>query len=332
MKSKVLIPQPIAKAGIDYLSDRGYELLCPGASGHDDMVRNIADCEALLLRTAPVDKEILEAGKKLRLVARHGAGFDHVDIQAAAELGIWVTNAPLSTSCSVAEYTMGMILMLAKRIPFFINELKKGNFTARMQYTGMEIANKTLGIIGLGRIGIEIAKKAINGFAMKVTAYDPFCPSDRVPPGVRMGQTLEAVVKEADFISLHVPNTPETKKFFGAALFDLMKPGAYFINAARGELFDEAALRKALESEKIAGAVIDVYDPEPPSPDNPLFKAPNLIATPHIASNTAEATAKMALHAAQEIHRVLSGEKPLWPVNKPVFRTSKTNQKSGMEK
>jgi D-3-phosphoglycerate dehydrogenase len=318
MKTKVLIPQPIAKEGIDYLSKRGYELLHLNSSDHENLLRNIADCEAILLRTALVDKEIVEAGKKLRIVARHGAGFDNVDIEAAAERGIWVTNAPLSTNCSVAEYIMAIILMLAKRIPFFINALKEGNFAVRMQYTGMEIEKKTLGIIGLGRTGAEIAQKAINGFTMKVVAYDPFCPPDRVPPGVRMEQSLETVVKEADFISLHVPNTPETKKMFGASLFDLIKPEAYVINCSRGEVLDDVALAKALEEGKIARAAVDVYDPEPPSPDNPLFKAPNLIATPHIASNTAEANAKMALHAAMEIHRVLSGEKPLWPVNKPL--------------
>jgi D-3-phosphoglycerate dehydrogenase len=318
MKAKVLIPQPIAREGTDYLREQGYELVCPAAWTPGDMLKNVQDCGAILLRTAVVNKEVLEAGKKLRIVARHGAGFDNVDTDAAAERGIWVTNAPLSTNCSVAEYTMAMILMLAKRIPFFINALKEGNFAVRMQYTGMEIENKTLGIVGLGRIGAEIAKKAINGFTMKVVAYDPFCSSDRVPPGVRMEQSLETLVKEADFISLHVPNTPETKKMFGASLFDLMKPEAYIINCSRGEVMDEEALRKALEAGKIAGAAVDVYDPEPPLPGNPLFKAPNLIATPHIASNTMEANAKMALHAAQEIHRVLSGEKPLWPVNNPL--------------
>jgi D-3-phosphoglycerate dehydrogenase len=316
---KVLIPQPVAREGTDYLREHGYELACPAAGKAEDMLRNVQDCSAILLRTAVVNKEILEAGKGLRIVARHGAGFDNVDIGAAAERGVWVTNAPLSTNCSVAEYAMAMILMLAKGIPLFINALKEGNFAVRMQHTGMELENKTLGIVGFGRIGAEIAKKAMNGFAMKIVAYDPFCPPDRVPPGVRMEQSLETLAKKADFISLHVPNTPETKKMFGASLFELMKPEAYVINCSRGEALDDAALAKALEEGKIAGAAVDVYDPEPPSPDNPLFKAPNLIATPHIASNTAEANAKMALHAAMEIHRVLSGEKPLWPVNNPVF-------------
>jgi D-3-phosphoglycerate dehydrogenase len=186
-----------------------------------------------------------------------------------------------------------------------------------MHYTGMEIENKTLGIIGLGRIGAEIAKKAINGFNMKVFAYDPFCSPDRAPPHVRLEQELETVLKESDFVSLHVPNTPATKKMFGAPQFDIMKPEAYLINCSRGEVIDEEALAKALEAGKIAGAAVDVYDPEPPAGDNPLLSLPNVIATPHIASNTAEATTKMALHAAMEIHRVLSGENPLWPVNKP---------------
>jgi D-3-phosphoglycerate dehydrogenase len=317
MKAKVLIPQPVAGEGMDYLREQGYEPVCLETPEH--MRGSVQECDAILLRTAAVNRDILEAGKKLRIVARHGAGFDNVDIEAAAGLGIWVTNAPLATTCSVAEHTITSLLMLAKRIPFFVKGLEGGNFSVRMQQSGMEVEHKVLGVIGLGRIGRETAKKAMLGLGMRVSAYDPLCPVERMPDGVIKRDTLEAVLEEADFVTLHIPALPGTKKMFGAAQLKAMKPTAYVINCARGEAVDEEALVRALREGTIAGAAIDVYDPEPPSMDNPLFKLSNVICTPHIASNTVEANARMALHAAQEIHRVLSGEPPLWPVNKPVF-------------
>jgi D-3-phosphoglycerate dehydrogenase len=315
---KVLIPQPIASEGKTFLQEHNYELVCLNAFGRGDMLKNIADCEAVLLRTAIIDKEIVEAGKNLRIIARHGAGFDNVDIAAAAACGVWVTNAPMSTTSSVAEYTITAMLLLAKRVPFFMKGLKEGNFAVRMQQSGMELENKSLGIIGLGRIGSEVAKKALNGFGMKVLAYDPFCPPEKVPSGVELCRDISLVLPASDFITLHMPNIPETAKMFGGPQFSAMKKSAFFINCARGEIVDEDALVKALKNGTIAGAAIDVYSPEPPSMDNPLLHLENVIATPHIASNTVEANTKMALHAAMEIHRVLSGEKPFWPVNKPL--------------
>jgi D-3-phosphoglycerate dehydrogenase len=315
MKAKILIPQPVAKDGTDYLLDQGYELVCPGSSRREDILGNLADCEAVLLDTARVDREILEAGKTLRVVARHGASFDNVDIETAARRGVWVTNTPLSANCSVAEYAMTLMLMLAKGIRFFDRAVKEGNFAARTQWAGMELENKTLGIIGLGRIGSTLAQKAARGFGMEIFAYDPLCPPDRAPPEASLQEDIEAVLKEADFVSLHVPNIPETKKMFGPPLFGLMKTGAYFINCSRGDAVDEGALLRALEEGRVAGAALDVYESEAPA--KALLSLPNVIATPRIASHTVEARIKTALHAAMEIHRVLSGERPLWPVNRP---------------
>jgi D-3-phosphoglycerate dehydrogenase len=319
MGPKILIPRPIAKDGTDYLLEQGYEPVCPGASGREEMLRKLPPCEAILLRAAPADKEILEAGKLLRIVACHGAGYGNVDTETAGRRGIWVTNTPLSAGCSVAEYAMTLILMLAKRIPLFMNAVKEGDFALPARCAGVEIENKTLGVIGLGRIGLTLAKKALNGFGMQVFAYDPLCSPDQAPPGVSLREDLETVLKASDFISLHVPNIPETKRMFGTPQFQLMKPGAYFINCSRSDAADQEALAKALAGGTIAGAALDVYDPEPPSRDNPLLGLPNVIATPRIASNTVEAGIKMALHAAMEIHRVLSGDKPFWPVNRPFF-------------
>ncbi|MDR0997841.1 MAG: hydroxyacid dehydrogenase [Treponema sp.] len=318
MGIKILIPRPVSKDGTDYLLEQGYELVCRGGPGREEMLRNLPDCQAILLRGVGADQEILEAGKALRIVACHGAGYGKVDTETASRRGIWVTNTPLSAGCSVAEYAMTLILMLAKRIPLFMNAMQEGG-ALRTRYAGVEIENKTLGIIGLGRIGVTLARKALNGFGMQVFAYDPLCSPDRVPPGVSLQEDLETVLAVSDFVSLHVPNIPETKRMFGAPQFQLMKPGAYFINCSRGEAADQGALAEALAGGTIAGAALDVYDPEPPGRDNPLLGLPNVIATPRIASRTVEADIKMALHAAMEIHRVLSGDRPLWPVNRPFF-------------
>jgi D-3-phosphoglycerate dehydrogenase len=314
---KVLIPQPVASGGKAFLRNHGYELICPDVCDNEYLRKIIGDCDAALLRTLTMGRDLLGAGKKLRIVARHGAGFDNVDIQAAAEMGIWVTNAPLSTTPSVAEFTMAAMLMLARRIPLVTEAFSAGDFAVRLRHSGIELEGKTLGIIGLGRIGSAVARKAIGGFGMTVLGYDPLFPPERGTEGALLRDDLDSLLREADFVTLHMPNTESTRNMMGAAQFAAMKRTAYFINAARGEALDEAALTRALHEGQIAGAAIDVYNPEPPSPDNPLFKAPNLIATPHIASNTVEANARMSLHAAQEIHRVLSGEPPQWPVNKP---------------
>ncbi|MDR0449765.1 MAG: hydroxyacid dehydrogenase [Treponema sp.] len=320
MKAKILIPQPVAEDGTDYLSEQGYELIYPGASRREDILRSLAGCEAILLRGTLVDKEILEAGKLLKIVACQGTGFDKADLEAAARRGIWVSGAPLSAACSVAEYAMTLILMLAKEIPFYTAAVREGNFSPQNQRAGRELENKTLGIIGLGRVGLSLAKKAAKGFNMDVFAYDPLCPPDRPPPEVSLLEDIETVLKEADFVSLHAPNIPEVKKLFDAPRFELMKTGAYFINCSRPDLVDEGALLRALEGGKIAGAALDVYDPQIPPGDNPLLRLPNVIATPRIASRTLEADIKAALHAAMEIHRVLSGERPRWPLNLPVFK------------
>jgi D-3-phosphoglycerate dehydrogenase len=318
MSEKILIPQMVAKNSMDFLMEHGYEILGPIGSSKDELLCNVSAVDAILLRSYKVDMEVLGGAKNLQIVARHGAGFDNVDIVKAAELGIWVTNTPLATNIAVGEYAITAMLLLAKQVPLMIDGLKKGDFYIRMKQWGMDVEGKTLGIIGLGRIGSEVAKRAINGFGMQVLAFDPFCRPDKVPAGVQLLSELKDVLKVSDFVTLHMPSTPETKKMFSSGQFANMKKTAYIINCARGEVVDETALIKALEAGTIAGAAIDVYDLEPPSMDNPLLHMPNVIATPHIASNTTEANAKMALHAAQEIHRVLSGEKPLWPVNKPL--------------
>lgn len=316
MVKTVLIPQDIAEEGKKILLDRGYEIRMGSGTDEASLIRDVAGCSAILLRTAVVTKAVLEAGDQLKIVARHGAGFNNVDLKAAEKLGIWVTNAPDSTTNSVAEFALGAIIAAAKR-SFLLNKaIKEGNFFYKNDHKGIDLINRTLAIIGFGRIGKALAKKAYYGLEMNVIAYDPYVKPENAPEYVKMVSWEEAF-SAADVVSLHMPLTGTNAECVGAAEFDLMKPGAYFVNCARGELVQEDALVRAVESGSIAGAFTDVYHQEPPAVGDPLLNTENISCTPHMASNTEECMIRMAVQAASQIDLVLSGKVPTWPVNHP---------------
>ena len=320
MVQTVLIPQDVSSAGKQYLRDRGYDIRMGTGTGAGVLKKEIADCEAVLVRTAAYPREVLEAGVRLKVVSRHGVGVDNVDVEAATELGIYVTNAPESNAATVAEHTIALILSLAKNIVRTDRELRGGNFAVRNQVTGIDLEGKTLGIVGLGRIGSILARKAVHGFAMKVIGYDPYLPKERHLAEVEMTDDWERVFSECDFVSLHLPATKDTRGIVGSRELHLMKPSAFLINAARGEIVNESDLTAALQGGIIAGAGLDVFESEPPNSGNPLFALDNVVVTPHSAALTLECLGRMALHAAIGIDEVLSGKVPRWAVNKPVPR------------
>ncbi|MGE4283077.1 MAG: hydroxyacid dehydrogenase [Clostridia bacterium] len=320
MALKVLIPQDVAKEGKDYLLQHGYEIKMGSNISVEQLIKDVEDCDAVLVRTAPMTEEVLRAGKKLKIVARHGVGYDNVDVKVAQELGIWATNAPLSNANSVAEHTIGLIIAAARNIFRCGIEFRNGNFEIRNQLNGCDLEGKILGVIGVGKIGSLVAKKATLGLGMKVIGYDPYITSAQIDPNIKLINDWEQVFKNADFISLHMPATEKTKGIVGKKEFKMMKPTAYFINCARGEVVNEHDLIEALKAKEIAGAALDVYEQEPPEKDNPLFAFDNVTLTPHNASLTKESAIRMALHAAMEIHEVLSGNRPKWPVNNPKFK------------
>ena len=318
MAYKVLIPQDIAKEGKEFLLERGYEIKMGTGAAEEDLIRDVADCDAILLRTAPVTEAVLRAGKNLKIVARHGAGYNNVDLDAADELGIWVTNAPDSTTNSVAEFTLGAILAAAKRTFLLNKALKEDNFFYKNNHKGVDLIGKTLAVIGFGRIGRALAKKAYLGLEMNIIAYDPYAKQESVPDYVKLVD-WETAFKTADFVTLHMPLTKDNRGFIGAKEFSMMKPSAYFINCARGEVVNEPEMIRAMEEKQIAGVFTDVFNQEPPSMDNPLLSFEDVSVTPHMASNTEECMLLMATQAASQIDLVLSGQQPDWPVNKPVF-------------
>jgi D-3-phosphoglycerate dehydrogenase len=321
MAQKVLIPQDVSEEGKKYLRDRGYEIKMGSGTSAAAISADVVDCSAILARTAQFPAEVLKAGKLLKVIGRHGVGYDNIDVAAANELGIAVTYAPESNAKSVAEHTIGLIVACAHNFARQDREFRAGNFEVRNQVKGVDLEGKTLAVIGAGRIGAIVSKKALLGLEMKVVAYDPFVKQLPGLPEVEFVSSIEEAFKRADFVTLHLPSLPQTKGIVDAKLLGLLKPTAYFINAARGELVVEEDLIAVLKDKKIAGAGLDVFKEEPPAKDNPLFGLDNVILTPHSAALTVECTNRMALHAAMGIDDVLSGRAPKWPV--PISKPAK---------
>lgn len=314
--AKVYVPQACAKEGIDFLLQQGYEVTVGNDPGPDEFQEVIADYDAVLLRTTRCPESVLSAGKRLKIVARHGVGYDNVDIGVAERLGIWVTNTPQSLSDSVAEYTLTVMLMAAKNIVECSTQMYRGNFNYKKTHKGVDLFGKTLGIVGFGRIGRTVAKKAHFGLDMKILTYGPTIDEATLPDYVE-ACSKEELFARSDFVTLHMPGGEKNRGDIGQREFSVMKPTAILINAARGEVLDEAALDQALKDGKLARAVLDVQSSEPPEADYPLYQNDKVLLTPHMASNTEECMARMALHAAWQIHKVLSGDMPDWPVNCP---------------
>ncbi len=313
---KVLIPQDITEAGKDYLSANGIDYIIGSGATEEIICKEVVDCDAILARTAPFTKKVIDCGNKLKVIGRHGIGVDNIDVDYCEEKGIWVTNAPTSNAISVAEHTIFLMLSCARNAYIVDSEFRAGNFEIRNKAKGMDLEGKTLGLIGLGRIGQMVAKKAIFGFGMKVIGFDPYVNKETLFEGITLANNIDEVYAAGDFVSLHLPATKETKNSVTMEKLKLMKKGAFLINAARGEVVLEADLIEALENGIIRGAGLDVFGQEPPV-DNKLVAMKNVIATPHNAALTQESMDRMGLHAAIGIVEVLSGKKPQWPVNNP---------------
>jgi D-3-phosphoglycerate dehydrogenase len=312
MGYKVLLTENIGSEGKEYLKKCGYDIKIASSVREDVLAREVRDCDAVLVRMASITENIINSAPKLKVISKFGVGVDNIDIEAAAKRGIQITNSPESNRNSVAEYTLGLILALAKKFFVYDRELRDGNFGIR-KTLGWDLEGKVLGIIGIGSIGKLVASKASKGFGMNVIGFRRHIDSVKMED-VELTDNLDYVLKNSDFVSLNVPLSDSTRNIIGEREFSLMKPGAFLINTARGEVVDEGALVDALVNKKIAGAAVDVFTGEIPSQDNPLFEIDNVIVTPHTAAHTEEAVKRMSLHSALGIHQVLSGKKPSWPV------------------
>ncbi len=312
---KVVIPQPVVQSGVDFLKENGFEVVVGNGSTDPEYLKSmLADADGLLARTAPYPAEVLSAAKKLKVIGRFGVGLDNFDLDYCKKHNIMVTIAPGANSNSVAEHTIMFILMLARHAVVQDENTRNGNYQARNTVTGNDVLGKTVAILGLGRIGRLVAQKAHDGLGMNIVAYDPYVPQEKAPDYVKMVGDFYECVSLGDFVSIHMPATPEYDGVINNKFFDAMKPTAYVINCARGQLQNEQELCAALKAHKIAGAALDVSRQEPNNISDELWSVrENLILSPHNAALTAETNAAMAHLAAEGIIAVLKGEKPKYP-------------------
>jgi D-3-phosphoglycerate dehydrogenase len=313
---RVLVPEKLADTGITLLQkDFDVDVLLDLSP--DELLEKIGEYDGLIIRSATqVTAEVIDRADNLKAIGRAGIGVDNIDIEAATKRGVIVANAPESNTVAAAEHTLGLMLAAARRIPAADASLKGGEWK-RSAFKGVEVREKTLGLVGLGHVGAIVARGAI-GMGMKVLAYDPYVSEDRMRSmNVGRAETTDEVFENADFVSLHVPRTPQTIGLVNEETLEKMKPTAYLINVARGGIVDEAALYEALKNGVIGGAALDVFAEEPTT-ESPIFSLPNVVVTPHLGASTAEAQDRAGLTAAEQVASALRGQVPLHAINAPV--------------
>ncbi|MDD4980307.1 MAG: phosphoglycerate dehydrogenase [Candidatus Omnitrophica bacterium] len=304
---KILVSDPLSEEGLKILKDvKDFQVDVKTELKPENLKEEIRHYDALIVRSATkVTKEIIDAAAKLKVIGRAGVGLDNVDLEAATQKGIIVMNTPGGNTISTAEHTISMILSLSRNIPQANASTKKGEWK-RSKFMGVELYGKTLGIVGLGRIGKEVARRALS-FGMRILAYDPFLSCEAAESlGIEVAE-LKDLLKQADYITVHTPLTEETKHLFSTKEFGLMKEGVRIVNCARGGIIDEAALAVAIKEGKVAGAALDVFEKEPIPADSELIKLDNLIATPHLGASTEEAQVNVAIEVAEIVRDALLG-------------------------
>lgn len=316
---RILLSDPLAAQGLEVFAQHP-ELKVETRTGlkPDELAAIIRPYDALVIRSATkVTREVIEGADNLKVIGRAGVGIDNVDVEAATRRGIVVMNSPMGNSVTTAEHTISMLMSLARKIPAADSSTRAGKWE-RGKFTGIEVSNKTLGVVGLGNIGRIVADRAM-GLKMKVIGFDPMLNPDAA---TRLGielVSLDQLYQRADFVTVHTPLTDDTRGLIGAAAFKKMKKGVRIVNCARGGIVDEAALAEALESGQVAGAALDVFAQEPPPPEHPLLRNPNVIATPHLGAATDEAQLQVAVDIAQQVTDFLLEGTVRFAVNIPAL-------------
>jgi D-3-phosphoglycerate dehydrogenase / 2-oxoglutarate reductase len=315
---KVLVKERIGESGIQLLRDAGLEVEIGTDWSDGELQSRIGEFDGLLIRSGTqLSAELLERADRLKAVGRAGVGVDNVDVEAATKRGVVVANAPQSNVITAAEHTLAMLLALARKVPQAHGSLTGGAWE-RSRFSGVELYEKTLGILGFGRIGQLVAQRAL-GFGMRVLAFDAYVAEERFRAlGVERAESSDQLYSRADFLTIHLPVTAETENWLDAEAFSKMKEGIRIINVARGKLIVEDALREALDSGRVAGAALDVFRDEPVT-DNPLFGYTNVVVTPHLGASTAEATDRAGFQAAEQVVAALTGGVVTSAVNVPAI-------------
>ena len=319
MAERVLVAESIGDSGVDLLQVAGLDVELGIGWPREQLAERIGDYDGILIRSATkLDSELIARAGKLRVIARAGVGIDNIDVAAATKRGIIVANAPRSNIVTAAEHTMALLLALARNIPQAHGALTAGRWD-RKHFTGTELMDKTFGVLGFGRIGQLVAVRA-KAFGMRVIAYDPYVATERCSNlGVEKCDTSDELYAQADFITVHLPNTPETDGWLNAEAFAKMRDGVRILNVARGSLIVDEDLKDALDSGRVAGAALDVFRSEPIT-DHPLFGYPNVIVTPHLGASTTEATDRAGYQAAEQIVAALQGGSVTTAVNAPTIK------------
>ena len=308
---KVLVNEKVSPDALNILRKAAEVVYIPSGD-HAEIIRMLKDITGIMLDTTiKFTGELMDSAPDLKVISRTGTGVDNVDVEAATQRGIMVLHTPDANTVTVAEHTVSMIGALTKHLLLLDKETREGKFKiARRYYLPVDLDGKTLGIIGYGRIGKKVAKKCLAAFNMKVIIYDPYISDDVVAPGVERYDSEEDVYRQADVLTIHVPLTDETKKHVGEKLLSLMKPSAYLINTARGNIIDEAYVIKMLDEERLKGAAFDVLTNEPPMDNEAFLANPKTIISPHTAALTHECTIRVACEAASGIVDYLEGRMP----------------------
>jgi D-3-phosphoglycerate dehydrogenase len=308
----------VFKDSVTILKEKGCEIIesaCPRALKETEMIGLVPGMDAIVVGTDEVTAKVIKVADKLKIIAKHGVGVNNIDIEAASKRGIIVTFTPEANTNAVADLTFGLIICLARPICKANQSVKSGKWERMI---GTEVWGKRLGVVGVGKIGKEVIKRA-KGFNMEILAYDIYKDEKLVNKFKVQYVSLRKLLRESDFITLHLPLTLKTRKLIGEKEIKLMKRSSYVVNTARGEIMDERALYLALKEKRIAGAAVDVYTEEPPK-DSPLLKLDNIITTPHLGAYTFEALRRMGLMVVEDVLRVLNNEQPLHSVNSVNIR------------
>lgn len=315
---KVLLVEEIHQEGIRILEEAA-EVVMPSGFSQEDLIAAGKDVEAIIIRyNGRITEKVMKACPKLKCVARHGVGVDNVDVQAATRLKIPVIYTPGANHDAVAEHALLLMLALSRRLVVLDQGMRRGRWHDLRKVNLADLKGKTLGLIGMGRIGSRVTELA-KAFGMEVLGYDAYLQPEEIERRGAKAVGLDELLRQSDIVSLHVPLSSETRHLIGRRELQLMKEGAILINTARGGLVDEKALYEALKHGRLAGAGLDVFDPEPPPPDNPLFQLDNVILSPHMAGVTHGAMRNMAIIVATEVVKVLKGERPTCIFNPEVL-------------
>lgn len=322
---KILLPQEIMEEGAKLLTDAGHTLIPGRGFETEDVLADMKEHQpdAMIVRITPITREVIESNPNLKVIVRHGAGFDALDVKACHDNGVHALYAPVANSTSVAETALLLMLECSRNVTVTRKIWVEDFYKAKLKVKKSTLNGKTVGIIGCGNIGSRLAVRAL-AMEMNVLAYDPYKPACDFPDGVEVVRDLDRIFKESDYVSLHVPGTPVTRDMVNKERLAMMKPTAFLINTARGVCVDENALYEACKNGVIAGAGLDAIRKEPVDPANPLLTLDNVIIYPHIGGNTTEAAHRASYFCAMGIQEVYEGKEPTWPIHDVDYTTAVT--------